>query len=616
MSLLKGIVFIPRERKVEPEIISGSNDRDKKRKPSDHVKKKKEDKHKKHKKESHHKSSREKQKERDTSSEDDDDYKDFGKYKDDIKVITEEEDRTKNEYDEWDYQKEGHESNSERTSSVTSNRTTTSSSAKQSNSKFSSLLGSLTAGEIRPSTVSASGSESRIAGNRHTDFSDDCSTDNRDSSYSDNTHSSSSSILIKSSDRLTESSELYSSGITREEHSNTVTDPPKKEISSNQSMAELFRSRLKKSKGSLKPDITLEEEKSGSNSGSAVEGEGQGNGDILYEDSTSIRDQMINKLRATTAVNEKHANSGSSSERNKNTAASAATKGKDYALNNAQLSLLMKSEKFGGNDMDENFRENVFRLGKNYKGNELGVSGAFGNGNLTGADEEEEIDMKMFENKHEIIEDVKMTKKQTLKNLGGQKRNNNENEKVNDRQREIIDRCPHCTEGASYKSYLTVSKGEHTMLRLKTGTHTLGPGHCIITPIMHCSSFLKCEEEVAVEVTRYKSCLRRMYEKNGQTVLFLESALQFGKHPHARIDVVPVPLGIESEARMCFREVLVHKTPHQATVTVCGGTILICFYTKCFLSFTFPSTVMFLVQSPQSECIILYPLCPNPLTFT
>ena len=123
MSLLKGIVFIPRERKVEPEIISGSNDRDKKRKPSDHSKKKKEDKHKKHKKESHHKSSREKQKERDTSSEDDDDYKDFGKYKDDIKIITEEEDRTKNEYDEWDYQKEGHESNSERTSSVTSNCT-------------------------------------------------------------------------------------------------------------------------------------------------------------------------------------------------------------------------------------------------------------------------------------------------------------------------------------------------------------------------------------------------------------------------------------------------------------------------------------------------------------
>jgi hypothetical protein len=71
----------------------------------------------------------------------------------------------------------------------------------------------------------------------------------------------------------------------------------------------------------------------------------------------------------------------------------------------------------------------------------------------------------------------------------------------------------------------------------------------------HIDSFLKCEEDIEVEVKRYKSCLRRMFEKEGQSVLFLETAVHFSRRPHASVDVVPIPLGSESEARMCFKEV-------------------------------------------------------------
>ena len=132
---------------------------------------------------------------------------------------------------------------------------------------------------------------------------------------------------------------------------------------------------------------------------------------------------------------------------------------------------------------------------------------------MTGADEEEDIDMKLFENKHDnkyIIQEEKIiTKKQILKNLNDTRKDKNtttnqinEVDRKNEKQKEILNRCRHCTSSNNYQSYLTISKGEHTMLRLKTGPKTLGSGHCIITPIMHTSSFMKCEEEVEIEVSR------------------------------------------------------------------------------------------------------------------
>jgi hypothetical protein len=40
----------------------------------------------------------------------------------------------------------------------------------------------------------------------------------------------------------------------------------------------------------------------------------------------------------------------------------------------------MSNEKVGGEDIDDVFAQNVLRMGGNYKGTELGGSGAFGNG--------------------------------------------------------------------------------------------------------------------------------------------------------------------------------------------------------------------------------------------
>lgn len=532
MSLLKGIVFIPREKKVEVESVTIAKNADKKRRSVDHAKRKKEEKHKKHKKDRHRKPSLEEQGTFDDSSDEDEcDYKDFSKYDDEIKLVEQQEILMVGTENNRGDTRDTICSRSETKIGISLCRLSSSSSLKQLKSTFSILTESLTAKEpehyntldvFNKKDVESSRSSAQVAENqmavgsryRHT-------TASSEGYFSDSAENYTSES--KAAEQFPESVvPNISVGRTLEI-----------QLPSNQSAAEFFRAKLKKTKGSLKSENIVELD------GPMAESNG-----ILCKDEPSVRNQMINRLRNT--------------ENKKNGAHRSIKEAvpKDRSLNNSDLNDLIKYEKFGNNNMDENFRENVLRLGKNYKGTELGSSGAFGNGHLTGADEEEDIDMKLFENKHEIQDKI-LSKKQIFKNISEAKKDcSTDRERIDDKHREVMNRCQHCKGSEAYKAHLTISRGEHTMLRLKTGSHSLGQGHCIITPMGHTSSFQKCEEEVDIEVSRYKSCLRRMYEKNGQAVLFLESALRFGRHPHAVIDVVPVPLGIESEARMCFREVI------------------------------------------------------------
>jgi Protein similar to CwfJ C-terminus 1 len=517
MSLLKGIVYIPRERPVDTGTKnvgavelkhhkkSKSTEKDRKSKSKQHHKNKK--------------SSRNRDETLDSSS--DDDYKDFSKFNDEIKSLHNHEIEnaipSKAEYsssmkDIGDILESQHDGSS-----------------KRQKLSFASLIGSL---KSKPKLEKEPDEAPEIF-SKQGNFSA-CSSDRQN--YDKQRHSSDFGSVEGSSTIAAVSS---SSDVSSNRHHSIAEDRcTQKVASTNQSVAELFRAKLKakntmiehKTLTQLIGDDDLEAENS-----------------LLLSNEASIRNQVIQKLR-----NDVNMNLPVSRDISK----APPVDGKDYAASNAKINLLLKSEKFGSNDMDENFRDNVLRLGDRYKGTELGSSGAFGNGNLTGADEEEEINMKLFENKHETEEKIR-TKKQLLNSLGaGKKRESlGDSQKQNERQREILNRCPHCSTGSSYNSFLTISRGEHTMLRLKTGAK-LGFGHCVITPIDHTESFLKCCEEVEVEVVRYKSCLRRMFECNGQSVVFLESAVLFSQHPHACMDAVPVPLGIAGEARMCFREVL------------------------------------------------------------
>ncbi|KAJ1416687.1 CwfJ C-terminus 1-domain-containing protein-like protein [Ochromonadaceae sp. CCMP2298] len=123
--------------------------------------------------------------------------------------------------------------------------------------------------------------------------------------------------------------------------------------------------------------------------------------------------------------------------------------------------------------------------------------------------------------------------------------------------RRAVEGCARCTESrlfASHTGCAVVSRGESVLLVLKGDPDCLAGGHLEIVPISHVSSMLQADDETALEVVRFQSCIRAMYEKEGKTALFLEAAVAFRSRPHAHIDVIPVERGMEAEAAMSFRQ--------------------------------------------------------------
>jgi hypothetical protein len=126
--------------------------------------------------------------------------------------------------------------------------------------------------------------------------------------------------------------------------------------------------------------------------------------------------------------------------------------------------------------MDDVFVKNLLRLGDRYKGTELGSSLNAGNsglsvigkgkptGGASGADEveENEIDMKMFRPL-----DEKLSKEEMAKRIVSNAHKESAKLKM------VSENCYHCTSGRNYKSYLTISTGLHTMLRLKPGNSSI-----------------------------------------------------------------------------------------------------------------------------------------------
>lgn len=137
---------------------------------------------------------------------------------------------------------------------------------------------------------------------------------------------------------------------------------------------------------------------------------------------------------------------------------------------NLSLNDMVMIEKLGGVDMDAVFATNILRLGDRYQGLESTTSGAWGNGDRAGIDEDGEVDMKLF----------------TQSGSGGGKSGKDRGhmsssspssnskraaEKIVVDSRKIAqlnERCSLCTKA---NDALTICKGQSTYLRLKQVSH-------------------------------------------------------------------------------------------------------------------------------------------------
>ena len=73
---------------------------------------------------------------------------------------------------------------------------------------------------------------------------------------------------------------------------------------------------------------------------------------------------------------------------------------------------------------------------------------------------------------------------------------------------------------AEVEKHLVVSVGEHAYLALPKGP--LNDNHLLILPIAHHRCALELPEEVAEEIEKFKSCLRKMFKKDGLATIFFE----------------------------------------------------------------------------------------------
>jgi len=97
--------------------------------------------------------------------------------------------------------------------------------------------------------------------------------------------------------------------------------------------------------------------------------------------------------------------------------------------------------------------------------------------------------------------------------------------------------CWFCLSSAEVEKHLVVSIGNHSYLALAKGGLT--PDHVMVLPIACYPSSLEIPEEVADEISRFKSALKKCFKKelNSQAVFFERNYRQ----KHLQLQVCPIP---------------------------------------------------------------------------
>ena len=141
---------------------------------------------------------------------------------------------------------------------------------------------------------------------------------------------------------------------------------------------------------------------------------------------------------------------------------------------------LVEQERLGGEDMDSIHASNILRLGGNYKGTELG-----GGRQTSGLDEEDQVDVKMFEKSKEAQD---KHRKAVTSATSWDK---------------ALSRCHQCTNSTVFKKPLLLALGQKTYLSYPSKP-TLGNGHVLLSTLEHIPASNACDEEVWSEIVKFK----------------------------------------------------------------------------------------------------------------
>lgn len=129
-----------------------------------------------------------------------------------------------------------------------------------------------------------------------------------------------------------------------------------------------------------------------------------------------------------------------------------------------------------------------------------------------------------------------------------------------------MDSCWFCLANPKVEKHLIVSIGSEIYATLAKGpvvtsndSSVPGLGHILLIPITHYPTFgkipMESQIEVVAELEKYKSCIRRLFDKYDQDlVLFEVSRDSFRGMAHAHIQIVPVPRTKSDQVEKVARE--------------------------------------------------------------
>lgn len=223
---------------------------------------------------------------------------------------------------------------------------------------------------------------------------------------------------------------------------------------------------------------------------------------------------------------------------------------------------LVREEKEGGWDMDATFAKNVVRAGRKFKqhGNvslaclvclpvplvRCSPSGCEHVQSRAGRDEDEEVDVTLFDKKEDRLTEQERVKRDRQKAVEADR-------KLSHTQMN----CWFCFQNPKFKKHLILSLGEHAYLSIPQGQAPIVQGHCQIVPMEHVLSVNEADEEVYEEIIKFKAALHRMYTAQGRSCIFLETAYQFQRNRHAIIDVLPMDKEAVMDAPLFFSKAIV-----------------------------------------------------------
>lgn len=197
----------------------------------------------------------------------------------------------------------------------------------------------------------------------------------------------------------------------------------------------------------------------------------------------------------------------------------------------ATLNDLVRQERFGGEDYDRNYARNVTTKAQ-YRRTPHDVEDEY----------EHDQGLEMYEERGKKRDPKGQFEYQRQKQIGDFKR-----------MTAVHERCTFCFDNPKKNRAAIMAIGQLTYLKLPESGQ-LVPGHCQVIPMAHCGSLREVDEAVATEIRNFQKCLIQMFAREGQRVIFMETALDLERQArHAVLECIPVKEDAYMDAPLLFK---------------------------------------------------------------